>query len=323
MHHSQHDEHSSGPSPPTGVLLANLSPLTNNANLKRHLTQYGHIIGFESKIDPENGTALGLVHVRFASHTDAKQCVEKENGRRGGLTNMVPMEEWCVVYDGEGKVVETCMKMLEEKKREERSRKLRLPVINGHASLPPKPSGSHTPQTPSLSTPTTHLSAKPLPSSLHHPSLPSHASTPNDRNPSRPTHRPVFRPYHEHLPAAVPDSLRKAREEAQRKPVEDKAKAAERSTAPLLPAKPGGPSPAVAPEPKKPSVPEKTEEEKAAEREKDLKDLASVGKDYIHVQFPPHVDPCSVKESKIRPFFDPFGLTPDKVSTQSSFVPSL
>lgn len=113
----KHDENLEGSSPSFGILLAHFSPPTNNANLKRHLTQYATSSCSSPRLTPENGTALGLVHVQFASHTEAKQCIEKgerSTGRSHEHGTDGRME--CGVRR-EAKVVETCTKMLEERSK--------------------------------------------------------------------------------------------------------------------------------------------------------------------------------------------------------------
>src|SRR5688572_2194725 len=104
----QHDENSAS-DPPTGVLLAGLWPLTSNAALKRHIAQYGTVVSFEAKIDSENAMPLGLVYVKFATGEEARKCVEKENGKKGGLMGVKNEEEWTVMVDRGGKVLRALM----------------------------------------------------------------------------------------------------------------------------------------------------------------------------------------------------------------------
>ena len=62
-------------------------------------------------------------------HEEAKRCVEKEHGRKGGLTSLVvksgEVEEWKAVFDGEGSKLKAVLKGLEDRKRREKEDKRR------------------------------------------------------------------------------------------------------------------------------------------------------------------------------------------------------
>lgn len=171
----EHDANSTGPPPATSVLVMNISPLTPNHLLKQRFSQYGPLQSYEPQIDKENGSALGIVLVRFATHDEAKKCAEKENGRKGGLQGISKpgeVEEWKAVLDGEGLKMKAVLKELDERKKREREEKRRrdkglpslqapTPTVNG--VVPPAaaatsggnggPAKVGTPQTPSVSTP--------------------------------------------------------------------------------------------------------------------------------------------------------------------------
>ena len=105
-----------------------ISPLSSNQHIRRYFSSYGTVTSFEPQIDKANGGALGIVFVRFATHEEAKRCVEKENGRKPGYgtgISCVEGESLAVVFDGEGKVLEAIMKELDTRRRAERERKHR------------------------------------------------------------------------------------------------------------------------------------------------------------------------------------------------------
>lgn len=79
-------------------------------------------MSYEAEHNPETGGALGIVLIKYASHLEALKCVEKENGRRGGLGLKIPGqpgdgEEMRVVLDGEGEKLRAVKKELEERRR--------------------------------------------------------------------------------------------------------------------------------------------------------------------------------------------------------------
>ena len=129
----QYDVNSTGPPPPSSVLILNISPLTPNQTIRRHFSAYGTILSFEPQIDSTNGAALGIVLIKFSSHEEAKKCVEKENGRKagqgmGGAAGIgigntpsqgpgTAEEELRVVFDGEGKKLAAVMRELDRRKR--------------------------------------------------------------------------------------------------------------------------------------------------------------------------------------------------------------
>jgi histone-lysine N-methyltransferase SETD1 len=86
------------------------------------------VISFEPQIDKENGSALGILFLKFATHEEAKRCVEKENGRKGGLASFGKsgdLEEWKAVLDGEGSKLKAVLKGMEDRKRREKEDKRR------------------------------------------------------------------------------------------------------------------------------------------------------------------------------------------------------
>jgi len=102
--------------------------LTSNQSLRRNFQQYGNLVSFEPQIDKENGSALGILFLKFGTHEEAKRCVEKEHGRKGGLISLGKpgeLEEWKAVLDGEGSKLKAVLKELEERKKREREDKRR------------------------------------------------------------------------------------------------------------------------------------------------------------------------------------------------------
>ena len=105
-----------------------ISPLTPTQHLRRNFQQHGNLISFEPQIDKENGSALGILFLKFGTHEEAKRCVEKENGRKGGLVSLGKsgeVEEWKAVLDGEGSKLKAVLKGLEDRKRREKEDKRR------------------------------------------------------------------------------------------------------------------------------------------------------------------------------------------------------
>ncbi len=123
----QYDENSTGPPPPTAVLVTGISPLTPTAALRRTFTTHGALLSFEPQIDSSNGSALGILALKYTTHADAKRCVEREHGRRGGLLRTAGVhlsgsgagaeEEWRVVFDGDGARLKGVLREVEERKR--------------------------------------------------------------------------------------------------------------------------------------------------------------------------------------------------------------
>jgi histone-lysine N-methyltransferase SETD1 len=95
------------------------------------------LLAFEPQIDKENGSALGVLFIKFPTHEEARRCLEKENGRQGGLMRTAGLsvsvqttkggekEEWRVVFDGEGLKLKAVLKEIEERKRRDREDKRR------------------------------------------------------------------------------------------------------------------------------------------------------------------------------------------------------
>ncbi|KAF8653398.1 hypothetical protein AX16_003970 [Volvariella volvacea WC 439] len=204
----EYDANSTGPPPPTAVLITNITPLTPNQQIRRHFSNYGTIVGFEPQIDKENGSALGIVHIKFSTHEEAKRCVERESNRKGGILGTIAgkgEDDMRVVMDGEGLKLKAVLKELDERKRRDREEKKRrdaklLPNGNTSASGSASAGGKSTPtpQTPLGQTPnSTHWKSQPqtaqpprAPSSLpyHSSRLPPHSSLPANPITGRPPH---------------------------------------------------------------------------------------------------------------------------------------
>lgn len=156
----QYDTNSTGPPPPTAVLVTNVSLLAQNAVVRRHFGAHGMIMAFEPQMDMEKGGSLGIYFIRYNTHEEAKRCAEKEDGNRlgvgGGMgMNVGPQgkgEEVRVILDGEGSKLKAILKeldegrrrVIEEKKRKEREVKVK--EANAAAGTPPTTSSSQTPQ---------------------------------------------------------------------------------------------------------------------------------------------------------------------------------
>lgn len=130
----QYDANSTGPPPPTSVLITNISPLTPNQMIRRHFSVHGPVTSFEPQIDKENGGALGIIFIKYGSHEEAKKCVARENGRKLGTGTGMGLgigagaqegEEVNVVFDGEGRKLKAVLKELDDRKRREREEKKR------------------------------------------------------------------------------------------------------------------------------------------------------------------------------------------------------
>ncbi|KIM51919.1 hypothetical protein SCLCIDRAFT_76616, partial [Scleroderma citrinum Foug A] len=64
------------------VLVMNISPLTPTQYIRQAFARHGKIASFEPQIDMETGMARGIVFIRYQNHEEAKQCVEKANGKK-------------------------------------------------------------------------------------------------------------------------------------------------------------------------------------------------------------------------------------------------
>jgi len=184
------------------------------------------VTGLDSNIDQENGQALGIYFVKFNLHEEAKRCVEKENGRRGGIPGGIQrageVEEWRVVYDGEGLKLKSVLKELEERKRREKDEKKKgFHHLNGAT---PSASGSNT--AGNAGTPMSGFSS---PAPGRKPGYPSSLPRRPNGNPELLPSRPAVTMVdsgpkfdQKEVPAAAPtdnffDRLRQAREEAEKK----------------------------------------------------------------------------------------------------------
>ncbi|KAH7882975.1 hypothetical protein F5I97DRAFT_1815193 [Phlebopus sp. FC_14] len=168
----EYDQNSTGPSPPTAVLVTSISPLTPTQHIRRAFSTYGRICSFEPQIDMETGMALGIVLIRYQNHDEAKQCVERAHGKKlSVVVGTSEGEDLQVVFDGEGLKLKAVLKELDERKkreREERRRKER------ESKIPPPPTSTATP------------------SSTHTPTQAPHSNwRTNHQLPPRPAHIPL------------------------------------------------------------------------------------------------------------------------------------
>ena len=187
----QYDSNSTGPPPPTAVLVTNVSPLAQNTVVRRHFGAHGMIMAFEPQMDMEKGGSLGIYFIRYNTHEEAKRCVEKEDGKRLGVGGGMGMsvgpqgkgEEVRVILDGEGTKLKAILKELDEgrrravedKKRKEREAKVK--EANAAAGTPPTTTCSQTSQQSGWWPPgqQTHTT-QPIPGL---PNRPSHLPHPN------------------------------------------------------------------------------------------------------------------------------------------------
>lgn len=97
-----------------------------------------------------------MLYIKYPTHDEARRCLEKENGRKGGLMRTAGLsvsvpttkggekEEWRVVFDGEGLKLKAVLKEIEERKRRDREDKRR----GGPAAPMPNGAGASTGATP-------------------------------------------------------------------------------------------------------------------------------------------------------------------------------
>ncbi|KAH7928848.1 hypothetical protein BV22DRAFT_1003907 [Leucogyrophana mollusca] len=143
----EYDGNSTGPPPPTAVLITNLSPLAPNQHLRRHFGAHGKIASFEPQIDMETGGALGIVFIKYHTNEEAKRCVERAHGKKLGAGVGVADggEEIKVVFDGEGLKLKAVLKELDERKRREREERRRKEKAATASAPTPTPSSTQTP----------------------------------------------------------------------------------------------------------------------------------------------------------------------------------
>ncbi|OAX38050.1 hypothetical protein K503DRAFT_783166, partial [Rhizopogon vinicolor AM-OR11-026] len=174
----EYDSNSTGPPPPTAVLIMNLSPLTPTQQIRRIFGAHGKISSFDPQIDMTTGVALGIVFIRYQTHEEAKLCVERTHGKKFGAgMGMVDGEELKVVFDGEGLKLKAVRKELEDRKIREREERRRKEKEVKAPTLPPAP----------LPVPASIPTAQ-TPSSAHTPIQPSWR--PSHQLPARPAHIP-------------------------------------------------------------------------------------------------------------------------------------
>ncbi|KAF9530539.1 hypothetical protein CPB83DRAFT_166065 [Crepidotus variabilis] len=101
----EYDSNSPGPPPPLGILITGINPFAGHGPLRHHFQQYGTIASFEPQQHPTQGGSLGVLYIKFATHDEARRCLDKENGRKNGLPGFAKrpnfVEEWKVVFDGD------------------------------------------------------------------------------------------------------------------------------------------------------------------------------------------------------------------------------
>ena len=126
--------------------------------------------------------ALGIVFIRYQNHEEAKQCMEKANGKKLSVVGASEGEELRVVFDGQGGRLKAVLKELDERKKREREEKRRkdkeakapqiaststpnssqTPASNSNRrpnhALPPRP--AHIPLSNGRSSPSSHPKAK-------------------------------------------------------------------------------------------------------------------------------------------------------------------
>ena len=158
----QYDENSAGAPPPTSVLVTNVSPLAPKEQIRRHFSAHGQILVFEPQIDKATGGPLGIIFIKYSTHTEAARCVEREHGRKLGpaiLGLNVSGEDFeiKVVFDGDRKRLRALLHELGERKRLKRATPmptlgLQTPPTPWHGSHPGSSGSSHLRTQPNAST---------------------------------------------------------------------------------------------------------------------------------------------------------------------------
>jgi len=307
-----------------------------------HFKQYGHISLFEAQIDPEKGGSLGVAFIKFSEHDQARQCVMKENGRKGGLRSALKKdegeEEWKVVFDDEGVKLKALMAEYVEKSkrgREEKRRAVGLNNAGGVASATPTSTAAGNTGTPLSG----FSSPAPLRKSASHATNGSRTAQqrPQEGRPAGLPQKPVMSTQDSASPAppnvqndAITESLRQARAAALQQDEKNKIGSSGSSTAargknvmqttkyasaPVEPDQ-GSPmnisrSPSPGPGMRK-TVPHA--HKSAADREKErlevTRELARSGHDHLRVQGSVQLV-ATVTDEDVRDFFQGFEV--DKV----------
>ncbi|KAM5545913.1 hypothetical protein V8D89_000039 [Ganoderma adspersum] len=141
------DANSTGPLPPTSVLVQGISPLIPKHHLRQRFGMHGMLVSFEPQLDRSSGLFLGIVFIKYSSHEEAKKCVAAENRKK--LNIAVPGlaegegEELRVVFDGEGKVLKAVTSELDRRAREKQRREKE--EKEKHLKPTPTSSASQTP----------------------------------------------------------------------------------------------------------------------------------------------------------------------------------
>ncbi|KAI0052382.1 hypothetical protein FA95DRAFT_1391046 [Auriscalpium vulgare] len=163
------DASSAGPPPATAVLVVGVSPLTPKDQIRRHFSAHGNIVSFEPQIDKTTGGALGIIFIKYSSHSEAARCVEREHGKKMGTGTVLSLstgaadgQEMKVVLDGERKILAAVMRAL-DRRRKERTSKVKERAGDAVRATPTSASG----HTPSSLVPTPWRGAPNLPAAPH------------------------------------------------------------------------------------------------------------------------------------------------------------
>ncbi|KZW00409.1 hypothetical protein EXIGLDRAFT_761757 [Exidia glandulosa HHB12029] len=135
----EYDENSTGPPPPTAVLVTNLSPLTGHPFLRKHFNEYGQFGSFEPQVD-RMGTFLGILWIKFDTHDIAKKVVERENGKRLGQHAEGQIVK--VELDGEQTKCKAAVRAHWEKKRAEKAKEEAAKKAKEAQMRPPQEAGA-------------------------------------------------------------------------------------------------------------------------------------------------------------------------------------
>ncbi|KAJ7591987.1 hypothetical protein C8J56DRAFT_886722 [Mycena floridula] len=96
----EYDENSAGPSPATSVLVTNIFPGTSISAIEEYFRSKD-LVSLAAPL--HKGKTLGIVWLTFASHAEAKRCVELQTGKEGRsyitMWEKVPSDGLSVVFD--------------------------------------------------------------------------------------------------------------------------------------------------------------------------------------------------------------------------------
>lgn len=313
-----------------------MDPYTTSQALRLHFEKYGKFSSFERPIDPETGGSLGVVFMKFPTHEQARKCVMKENGRKGGLRSALKKdsdeEEWKVVFDDDSVKLKALMAGYVEKSKRGREEKRKAVGLNASGMASATPTSTVAGNT---GTPLSGFSS-PAPSRKSASQIPNGSRTAQQRPqegrpsglPQKPTQESTSSAPPNAQNDAVTESLRQARAAALQQ--DDKKKVGSTSTASrgknvlqttkyaLAPIEPDQGSPmhisrSPSPDPgMRKTVPHA--HKSAADREKErlevTKELARNGHDHLRVQGSVQLV-ATVSVEDVRDFFQGFDV--DKV----------